>query len=78
MDQFRLMARPVPLVEDLIQCVARLVQEVAGAAGWPSGLPRADERGEDDPRNWARFAPTIEVVNLLYGIDMSGSGPLDR
>lgn len=69
LGQFRLMLRPVPLVEDVIRCVTQLIQRLADAVDWPPREPRTEAPDESDSRNWAKYAPTIEVVNLIYGIE---------
>lgn len=74
LPELSLMLRPVPLTEDLIeQCVA-VVQQLAAVIDWPGEHEEQPQRPEEDPRHWARYSPTVEIIRRLYGMDPTAIG----
>lgn len=68
-DDFGLLLRAVPLVEDLMMQSVSLFESVVAQVEWP-GTENAQLRvREDDPVEWRmHFTPTVTLVSALYGL----------
>lgn len=69
-DEFGLILRPVPLIEDLITQSVLLFETVVSKVEWPGTVDedlrvvRTDELGEW----WMYYSPTVNLVSTLYGL----------
>lgn len=69
LPELSLILRPVPLTEDIIERCVAIVQHLAAKIDWPGEHEQRHQRPEEDPSDWARYGPTLEIISRLYGLN---------
>lgn len=68
-DEFGLILRPVPLIEDLMAQSVLLFETVVWKVDWPGTVDEDLRVRSDDPGEWwMYYSPTVNLVSTLYGL----------
>lgn len=68
-DEFGLLLRPAPLVDDLLCESVRLFEGLVSVTEWPGTADETLRIRRDDPGEyWMHYTPTVSLVSRLYGL----------
>ena len=69
-DEFGLVLRPVPLIEEMMTKSVLLFETVVSKVDWPGTVDEDLRVRSDDPGEWwMYYSPTVNLVAALYGLE---------
>ncbi|MGT2462958.1 hypothetical protein [Sinomonas atrocyanea] len=69
-DEFGLLLRPVPLIDDLLCESVGLFERLVSVTEWPGTIDETLRIRRDDPGEyWMHYTPTVSLVSRLYGLE---------